>query len=126
MSLRFFFLTFLALAAACSDGAEPSADQPANTSGDGRPSGYQACFDEHFASYLDSCVVASDCAGVMQCDQSRKFSQSPRCHARICEEDSECEDEMRDLCTGGDFHFECRASNARVPKECRLVEGARS
>lgn len=118
----------LAALVACSAGAESSDGQGSNTSGQGegdKPTGYQACFDANFASYLDACVSASDCAGAMQCDQSRTFAQSPRCHARTCEDDSDCEAALADLCRGSDFHFECRASNSRVPKECRLVEGGR-
>ena len=129
--MRWHLLLFATLAAAsasivaCGESTvvEPSGDQTANASGP--PAGYQACYDKNFAGYLDTCTESADCTGAMACDLTYDFAATSRCHGPQCEDDADCAAKFKDLCTGTDFHWECRASNSRVPKECRIVEGAK-
>lgn len=115
-------LSALALLA-CSDKASPSPGDPSADAGP--PNGFDACEKTLFRNFLKSCSTRADCGGgILECDITKKFATTPRCHSRLCEEDIDCEEAFGLSCTG-ELHWQCRASNQLVPKECRVVEGPR-
>jgi hypothetical protein len=90
----------------------------------GPPVGYAECAAVYFADYQKACRDFSDCHGILQCDLTRTYSQTARCHGKLCDVASECVDANKGLCLGNDFHFDCVRANPMVPTECQLVEGA--
>jgi hypothetical protein len=98
---------------------------PSQVSADaGTPEGYAACSATFFGNYLKTCSVSADCGGILVCDNLKKFGETPRCHARECALDTECENAFKTLCNGGDFHYVCERSNPLVPTECHIEQGA--
>jgi hypothetical protein len=89
----------------------------------GPPVGFAECAAVYFGDYQKACSDFSDCHGLLQCDLTRTFSQTARCHAKLCELASECVDAYKNLCLGDDFHFDCIRANPVDPTECRVVEG---
>jgi hypothetical protein len=120
----FFSSALLVGAAGCTDDDEPPPPDDPNADA-GPPNGFDACQARFFGNYLRSCSTKADCGGELECDSTKKFATTPRCHVRLCEEDVECEEAFGLLCTGEDFHYECRRASPLVPEECRIVEGPR-
>jgi hypothetical protein len=106
----------------CADGEK--ADPSLVSTDAGTPEGFAACNATYFGNYLKACGMTGDCGGILVCDVSKKFGQTPRCHARECSDATECENAFKTLCNGGDFHYECARTNPLVPTECRIAEGA--
>jgi hypothetical protein len=106
---------------ACAKGERADLSQ---ISSDAGPAiGFQECHDVYFANYLKACSTVSECGGVLECDLSKKFSETTRCHGRQCNVDDECTSAFQTLCQGNDFHFECQRPNPLDPTECRIVSG---
>jgi hypothetical protein len=119
----FFVVLAVIVVAACAEGGR--IEVPPGTGDAGPPDGFDDCRERYFGTYLKTCKDSKDCTGVLECDVTKKFSTTPRCHVRLCEREEECEAAFKTLCTGDDFHFACSRVSPLVPKECRVVQGAK-